>query len=160
MALLDKNGLERLWLHIVSRLNKKVDKVDGKSLSTNDYTTTEKNKLAGIASGAEVNQNAFSNVVVGSTTITADAKTDTLTIAAGNNVTITPDATNDKITIAAKDTTYSVATTSANGLMSSTDKSKLDGIPSCSTSNNGQFLRVINGVATWSTVSSAEEASF
>lgn len=33
----------------------KVDKVAGKGLSTNDYTTTEKNKLAGIASGAQVN---------------------------------------------------------------------------------------------------------
>lgn len=30
----------------------KVDKVTGKQLSTNDYTTTEKNKLAGIATGA------------------------------------------------------------------------------------------------------------
>ena len=30
----------------------KVDKVDGKGLSTNDYTTSEKNKLAGIATGA------------------------------------------------------------------------------------------------------------
>lgn len=30
----------------------KVDKVDGKGLSTNDYTTAEKNKLAGIAAGA------------------------------------------------------------------------------------------------------------
>jgi hypothetical protein len=33
----------------------KVDKVSGKGLSTNDYTTAEKTKLAGIASGAEVN---------------------------------------------------------------------------------------------------------
>lgn len=33
----------------------KVDKEVGKGLSTNDYTTDEKNKLAGIASGAEVN---------------------------------------------------------------------------------------------------------
>lgn len=30
----------------------KVDKVSGKGLSTNDYTTTEKNKLAGIETGA------------------------------------------------------------------------------------------------------------
>ena len=30
----------------------KVDKIPGKGLSTNDYTTTEKNKLAGIAAGA------------------------------------------------------------------------------------------------------------
>ena len=36
----------------------KVDKVTGKGLSTNDYTTTEKNKLAGIAAGAEVNVQA------------------------------------------------------------------------------------------------------
>lgn len=35
--------------------NSKVDKETGKGLSTNDYTTTEKNKLAGIASGAEAN---------------------------------------------------------------------------------------------------------
>ena len=33
----------------------KVDKVEGKGLSTNDYTTAEKNKLTGIATGAQVN---------------------------------------------------------------------------------------------------------
>jgi len=33
----------------------KVDKEAGKGLSTNDYTTAEKDKLAGIAAGAEVN---------------------------------------------------------------------------------------------------------
>ena len=106
----------------------KVTKEDGKGLSTNDYTTTEKNKLAGIATGAEVNQNAFSNILVGSTTIAADKKTDTLTLAAGNNVTLTPDVSGDKITISATNTTYSVATTSSNGLMSAADKKKLDGI--------------------------------
>lgn len=36
-------------------LNNKVDKVSGKGLSTEDYTTTEKTKLSGIASGAQVN---------------------------------------------------------------------------------------------------------
>ena len=63
-------------------------------------------KLNGIATGAEVNQNAFSNVKVGSTTVAADAKTDTLELVAGSNVTLTPDATNDKVTIAATDTVY------------------------------------------------------
>lgn len=38
-----------------TELNKKVDKVDGKGLSSNDYTTTEKTKLSGIATGAQVN---------------------------------------------------------------------------------------------------------
>ena len=33
-------------------LNNKVDKVSGKGLSTNDYTTADKNKLSGIATGA------------------------------------------------------------------------------------------------------------
>ena len=98
---------------ITTAIANKVDKVAGKGLSTNDYTTDEKNKLSGIASGAEVNQNAFSNIVVGSTTIAADAKTDTLTLVAGNNVTITPDAANDKITIAATDTVYTHPTYTA-----------------------------------------------
>lgn len=79
-------------------------------------TAEDKAKLNGIASGAEVNQNAFSNVVVGSTTVAADSKTDTLTLAAGSNVTLTPDATNDKIIIAATDTKYSTGTTSTSGL--------------------------------------------
>lgn len=38
-----------------TELAKKVDKVAGKGLSTEDYTTTEKSKLDGIATGAEVN---------------------------------------------------------------------------------------------------------
>jgi hypothetical protein len=84
-----------LWNTVVN----KVDKIEGKGLSTEDYTTEEKNKLAGIASGAEVNQNAFSNIKVGSSTISADSKTDTLEIAAGTGITITTDTINDKITI-------------------------------------------------------------
>lgn len=39
-------------------LSGKVDKVNGKGLSTNDYTDAEKTKLAGIEAGAEVNVQA------------------------------------------------------------------------------------------------------
>lgn len=103
---------------------------------TNPFTTADKTKLDGIATGAEVNQNSFSNVKVGSTTIAADSKTDTLEIAAGSNITLTPDASGDKVTIAATDTTY----TAGNGLtlssgqfsvtnpFTTTDKTKLDGL--------------------------------
>ena len=49
-------------------------------------------------SNAQANQNAFSNIAIGSTTIAADTTTDTLTLT-GSNVTLTPDATNDKVTI-------------------------------------------------------------
>lgn len=62
-------------------------------------------------SNAQANQNAFSNVKVGSTTIAADTTTDTLELV-GSNVTITPDATNDKVTIAVAD-----GTTSAKGIV-------------------------------------------
>ena len=113
---------------INTALGNKVDKVSGKQLSTNDYTTTEKNKLAGIASGAEVNQNTFANVKVGSSTISADSKSDTLELVAGSNITITPDTTKDRVTIAATNTTYNEATQSTTGLMSAEDKEKLDGI--------------------------------
>jgi len=44
--------LEQIWTVIKEKLSGKVDKVSGKGLSTNDYTTAEKDKLAGIAAGA------------------------------------------------------------------------------------------------------------
>ena len=62
-------------------------------MSSSDYT-----KLDGIETGAEVNQNAFSNVTAGGTTIASSSKTDTLNIT-GTNVTITPDASNKTIEI-------------------------------------------------------------
>lgn len=52
-------------------------------------TADERTKLTGVAAGAEVNQNAFAKVKVGTTTITAAAKQDTLEIEAGEGVTIT-----------------------------------------------------------------------
>lgn len=96
-------------------------------------STSDKSKLNGIASGAEVNQNAFSNVVVGSTTIAADSKTDTLTLTAGSNITLTPNATNDSITISASGSSYSLplASNSTRGgikLSSSTQGGTPNGI--------------------------------
>ena len=54
----------------------KVDKVEGKGLSTNDFTTAEKNKLAGIAAGA----NAYSLPIASATVLGG--------IKVGNNLTI------------------------------------------------------------------------
>ena len=45
MAFLNKDGLKYLLSIIKNALNKKVDKETGKGLSTNDYSTTEKNKV-------------------------------------------------------------------------------------------------------------------
>ena len=44
--------------NVTSNLTNKVDKVNGKGLSTNDFTTAHMNKLSGIESGAEVNVQA------------------------------------------------------------------------------------------------------
>ena len=103
--------------------------------------------------------NIFKTVKIGDTSIVADSATDTLTLEAGDNVTLTPDATNDKVTIAATDTTYSEATTSAAGLMSAADKTKLNGIATgankttvdsslSSTSTNPVQNKVINTALT------------
>ena len=87
--------------------------------------------------GSYVNQNAFSNIKVGDTTVAADSPTDTLTLTAGANVTLTPDATNDTVTIAAKDTVYTHPTTSG-----------YKHIPSGGSS--GQILRwSADGTAAW-----------
>ena len=59
-----------------SGLSTKVDKVAGKGLSTNDFTTDEKNKLAGIAAGA----NAYSLPIASATVLGG--------IKVGNNLTI------------------------------------------------------------------------
>ena len=55
MEYLSKSGATWLISKIKTALSGKVDKVDGKGLSTNDYTTAEKSKLSGISAGAEVN---------------------------------------------------------------------------------------------------------
>ena len=64
-------------------------------------TAEERTKLNGTAAGAEVNQNAFSNVKAGGTVITANSKTAQVEIAAGSNVTVTGDNANKKVTITA-----------------------------------------------------------
>lgn len=143
---LDLDGLSyyttKMKQYIEDKIVNKVDKVSGKGLSTNDLTDTLKNNYdaaythsqnAHAPSNAQANQNAFSNITVGSTTIAADTTTDTLTLS-GSNVTITPDATNDKVTIGitkanvtaalgytppSTNTTYEVATSSALGLVKS-----------------------------------------
>lgn len=123
---------------VVSMLNKKVDKVEGKGLSTIDFTDDLKSNYGAAyehsqtdhaPANAEKNQNAFSKVeIAGQTAVEADSTTDTLILVAGSNIEITTNADNDELTITATDTTYNNASTETNGLMSAEDKEKLDGI--------------------------------
>lgn len=126
---------------IRSLISNKVDKVAGQGLSTNDYTTAEKNKLSGIASGAEVNVQSDWNVTdsnsdsfiknkptipsVGNGTLTIQKNgTNVQTFSAnqsGNataNITVPTkisELTNDS-GFKTTDTTYGVVSKTANGL--------------------------------------------
>ena len=111
-------------------------------------TAADKQKLNGIASGAEINQNAFSNVKVGSTTVSADTKTDTLEIVAGGATTITADSTKDKITISSTDKSVTAA---ANHYTPSTDSSAEKAASGGTatqlpTSSTGTLVQVVTGV--------------
>ena len=75
----------------------KVDKVEGKGLSTEDFTTELKTKLEGIENGAEVNQNAVSKIQVGDVLVSSTSAEDTIEIAGENGVSVS--AANKKITI-------------------------------------------------------------
>ncbi len=92
-------------------------------------------------SNAEANQNAFSNILVGSATVAADSKTDTLTLASGSNVTITPDTANDKITISSShpsipksNSSTSTAAPSAGGTFTAID--------SITSDSNGHVIKI------------------
>lgn len=101
-----------------------VQKEEGKGLSTNDYTTEEKEKLAGIEEGANnYTHPAHTAAAAGFYKVTVDAL---------GHVTAAEAVTKTDITdlgIPAQDTTYSdVTANGTSGLMSGTDKAKLDGI--------------------------------
>ena len=123
---LGKDKLKTVLTKVKEKLASKVDKVSGKQLSTNDYTTTEKNKLAGIAAGA----NNYSHPAYTARTgvPTADAKP-----GFGGTFQVSQPVSDSQGHITAVNTRTvtipnAAATTSAAGLMSSTDKTKLDGI--------------------------------
>lgn len=70
------------------QLEDKVDKVIGKDLSTNDYTTEEKNKLARIQDGAQVNQNAFTEFQVDGLSKPAISPNSSIDIKAGQGISV------------------------------------------------------------------------
>ena len=96
-----------------------VQKESGKGLSTNDYTTAEKTKLAGLSNYTHP---AYTAQTSGLYKVTVDATGHISAATAVAKADITA------LGIPAQDTTYTAATTSANGLMSAADKTKLDGM--------------------------------
>lgn len=165
---LDQDGVLFLIQKIKIWLSGKVDKVEGKGLSTNDFTNEDKQKLDSLTPGGGVTnfedlQNIPENLKPYETLVhdanynhtdnnytDADkAKIQTLPETVGDMTKATYDTDGDGIVDKAAnamkvnnltvetavppsavftDTTYEKATTSTDGLMSSTDKAKLDKI--------------------------------
>lgn len=152
---LTKDGLSHVWLALKSKLNAKVDKVDGKQLSTNDYTTAEKNKLAGLSNYSHPTSSGNKHIPAGGSagkilgwasdgtaqwvddknTTYGAFKGATSSADGGSGLVPTPKSANagqylkgDGTWGTPTNTTYSDATQSAHGLMTAADKTKLDGI--------------------------------
>lgn len=90
----------------------KLDKSLTKQLSTEDYTSADKNKLTQIPETAEENQFAFSYIQEGTNPpIAATSKMGTLKVEAGANVSLTLNAATNTMTIAA---TGEIGTEAAN----------------------------------------------
>lgn len=127
------------------------------------YTASEVGALAsgGTAVNASKVANSFIFKVAGGSTEGTNLYTfngsaaKTINVVAGSNVTLTP--TSGQLSISAKDTTYAVATTSANGLMSSAMVTKLNGV---ATNANNYSLptatgSVLGGVKTGSNITNS-----
>ena len=95
---LDLNGVGLLWAKVKLLLADKVDKETGKGLSSNDYTSDEKAKLANVASGAQVN--VLEGIQKNGQTITPTNKIANITVP-----TTTSELTNDSGFITASDVT-------------------------------------------------------
>lgn len=130
-------------LEVDTALDDKVDKETGKGLSTNDYTTAEKTKLAGIAEGAEVNvQSNWTQ-----TTTTADdyiKNKPTLGTAAAKNATDTYNATGTDVTTG-KAVAAALATLPEPMVFKGSlgTGGTITTLPSASSSNKGYVYKVI-----------------
>ena len=94
------NSVKQLWKEIAAVFQRKES---GKGLSTNDYTTAEKTKLAGIATGAEVNtvvgvQRNGADLTPDSTTRKVNVEVPVLGVQV-NGTDLTPDSSTKKVNV-------------------------------------------------------------
>lgn len=80
---LDLDGLRYYNNKLNTKFADKVDKVNGKGLSTNDYTNEEQSKLSNIAAGAQVN--VIEAISVNGTAQTITSKLVNITVPTNNN---------------------------------------------------------------------------
>lgn len=100
-----KKHIEDDDLHVTEQDKELWDAKAGTGTATQSepglMSAEDKQKLDGVAENAEVNQNAYSNIKVGSITISANGKTSTLILEAGANITISADNATKRVIITA-----------------------------------------------------------
>lgn len=111
--------------YVNTQLATKVDRQSGKGLSTNDFTTAEKNKLANISAGA----NNYS-LPLATSDVRGGAKIGYTTNSSNRNYAVQLSNEQMYVNVPWTDTntTYSLATSTNDGLMKASDKAKLDSI--------------------------------
>lgn len=100
---------------------------NGPSFGTDTTKYLRNDGTWGVPAGSTA---SYGSVNAGGITMDAAEPGDSFGLVAGSNVSISADNTTGNITIAATDTTYSDATTTTHGLMSTADKTKLDSLRS------------------------------
>lgn len=160
-----KRILKQVRAYIDKLVDKKVDKVSGKQLSTNDYTTTEKNKLAGIESGAQKNTvtgikgNAESSYRTGNVNLTpanigAAAASHTHAAADISDFT-TKVKTLQAADILSAEPTESTTTHTVNGVSVAYQIGELVRVPDSESETGYKFYQlhaITDGKATWATL--------
>lgn len=125
--------------------------------TTASYTSAEKTKLAGIAAGAEVNQNAFSTIASGSTRYTATSKTAAFVIEGEDGTSVTL-STNGRATISSHSHSNKAVLDATTASYTTAEQTKLKGVSVGAEVNQNAFSTIATGSARYA--ATAKQSAF
>ena len=125
--------------------------------TTASYTSAEKTKLAGIAAGAEVNQNAFSTIASGSTRYTATSKTAAFVIEGEDGTSVTL-STNGRATISSHSHGNKAVLDATTASYTTAEQTKLKGVSVGAEVNQNAFSTIATGSARYA--ATAKQSAF
>lgn len=125
--------------------------------TTASYTAAEKTKLAGIAAGAEVNQNAFSTIASGSARYTATSKTAAFVIEGEDGTSVTL-STNGRATISSHSHSNKAVLDATTASYTTAEQTKLKGVSAGAEVNQNAFSTIATGSARYA--ATAKQSAF
>ena len=125
--------------------------------TTASYTAAEKTKLAGIAAGAEVNQNAFSTIASGSARYTATSKTAVFVIEGEDGTSVTL-STNGRATISSHSHSNKAVLDATTASYTTAEQTKLKGVSAGAEVNQNAFSTIATGSARYA--ATAKQSAF